>query len=111
MYRVRDDKTKNTSLIAKGFASFIENCNIKCNFCGSKMVVRKNKSYFLACSAYPNCKNTSLIDKSLVDAYIMQNGIKCKEDGYPLIAAISKYGVFARCKNPLNSHCLDLGEI
>ena len=111
MHRVHTTASAATSVNTAGFFSFIDECDIKCKHCGSKLVLKKGRSFFLACSKYPRCKNTTLIDKSLVDAYITQNGLKCKKDGYPLIAALSKYGVFARCKNPIESHCYDLGEI
>jgi len=111
MHRVQNTTPTTTSASTMGFFPFIDECNIEYKLCGSRLAVKKGKSYFLACTDYPACKNTNLIDKSLVNVYITQNGLKRKKDGYPLIAALSKYGVFIRCKNPFESHCYDLGEI
>ncbi len=111
MHKYRNSISESFTSDHIGFTSFIENCNIKCKLCGGKMVLRKGKSHFLGCSNYPSCRHTHLLDKSFVEAYILQNSLKCKKDGYPLIAALSKYGVFARCKNPVKSHCYDLDSI
>ncbi len=109
--QVIDPPTVSTG--ADGFASFIKKCNIKCKLCGSTLILKKGKkgSHFLACPSFPRCKNTKRLDKSLVDAYIHQTSLKCKEDGYPLVPAKSKYGIFARCQNANNSHCYDLDDI
>lgn len=111
MHRGRNTCQTKTFADSESFFTFIEN-NVKCNLCGSRMNLKKGlKAYFLACTGFPNCKNTKLIDKILVDTYIVQNRLKCKKDGYDLVAALSKHGVFVRCRNPLNSHCFDLSEI
>lgn len=111
MHKYQNFLPKTSSSEDNSFSSFIIKSNIKCKECNAKMVLRKGKSHFLGCSNYPSCKNTRLLDKSLVESYILQNNLKCVEDGYPLIAAISKYGIFARCTNPLNSHCYSLDNI
>jgi len=111
MYKYQNLFPEDSSSKHANFASFIKNSSIKCKECGGRMVLRKGKSHFLGCSNYPACKNTKLLDKSLVEAYILQNSLKCNDDGYPLIAALSKYGVFARCTNPIKSHCYNLDNI
>lgn len=111
MHKVQNITLPATSANSAGFISYIDKSNLKCKLCGSRLSVKKGKSYFLACTGYPHCKNTVLIDKSLINAYITQNRLICKQDSYPLTAALSKYGVFVRCKNPIQSHCYDLGEI
>lgn len=117
MHKVQNTPKVNTippdSAKAGGFASFIKSCNIKCKSCGSTMILKKaaTGSHFLACPEFPRCKNTGLVDKSLVNAYIDQSKLKCKIDGHPLVAALSKSGVFARCRSSIKSHCYDLDDI
>lgn len=105
--------TANKGGAIGGFAAYIESCNIKCRSCGSAMVLKKGAtgSHFLGCKGFPKCRNTKLIEKSLVNAYIVQCNLTCKKDGYMLTAALSKFGVFARCKNHIDSHCYSLSEI
>ncbi len=52
---------------------------LKCEKCGSPMVLRKSKyGKFLACSAYPKCRNV----KSLNQVEGVKNGRKGKNKGY-----------------------------
>ncbi len=54
---------------------------------------RKSKRYFIACSAYPNCKNTfSLPPNGLMKPSLDKesNNELCKECGFPLMIAIRK---------------------
>ena len=63
-----------------------------CEKCGSAMVIRwGRKGKFLACSGFPDCKNTRSIS----------TGVKCPEEGCggELIERHSKRGVFYGCSN------------
>jgi DNA topoisomerase-1 len=63
----------------------------KCEKCGSPMVIKSGRfGKFLACSRYPECKNTKPIP----------TGIKCPEDGGDLVERRSKKGKpFWSCSN------------
>jgi DNA topoisomerase-1 len=63
----------------------------KCKKCGSPMVIKSGRyGKFLACSRYPECKNT----KSL------STGIKCPKDGGDIVERRSKRGKpFWSCSN------------
>jgi len=63
----------------------------KCEKCGSPMVIKSGKfGKFLACSRYPECKNTKPIP----------TGIKCPKDGGDIVERRSKRGKpFWSCSN------------
>ncbi len=62
------EEKAETEALEKEFA------NEKCEKCGAKMVVKKGRfGNFLACSAYPKCKNTKPILKTI--------GVKCPQCG------------------------------
>ena len=64
----------------------VEESDVECEKCGSKMVVRSGKfGKFLACPNYPKCKNT----KPLPDDEVKQPCPKC---GAKLLKKISKKG-------------------
>lgn len=60
-----------------------------CEICGEKMLIKEGKNgKFLACSAFPNCKNTRSLEKcSLV----------CEKCGKPMQVKTSKSGKFYAC--------------
>ncbi len=62
-----------------------------CDKCGSPMVIKRSRyGRFLACSRYPDCKNTRPIS----------SGIKCPLDGGDLIERRTKKGrIFWSCSN------------
>jgi len=52
----------------------VENSSLRCEVCGKEMVVKVGKfGEFLACSAYPKCKNTKPLDNKI--------GVKCPSPG------------------------------
>lgn len=63
----------------------------KCEKCGSPMVIKTGRfGKFLACSQYPECKNTKPIS----------TGIKCPNDGGDIVERRSKRGkIFWSCSN------------
>jgi DNA topoisomerase-1 len=70
-----------------------EEVDEKCELCGSPMVKKFGKyGKFLACSAFPECKNTKpLEEESAGDA-------KCPECGAEMIVRTGRYGKFLACK-------------
>ncbi len=72
-----------------------------CEKCGSKMVIKWGKfGRFLACSAYPECKNTREIPKvcSLNDeADAEADEITCEKCGSPMVLKRGRFGEFMAC--------------
>jgi len=70
-----------------------EEVDEKCELCGSPMVKKWGRhGRFLACSAFPECKNTKpLEEESAGDA-------KCPECGGDMIVRTGRYGKFLACK-------------
>ncbi len=79
-----NDKTNNAEQI-------LQQTEEKCERCGSPMVIKSGRfGKFLACSKYPECKNT----KSL------STGIQCPRDGGDIVERRSKKGKsFWSCSN------------
>lgn len=80
----------------------------KCEKCGSDLRLtysKKNSQHFVACSNYPNCKNTFSVPKN---ALIKPLNKTCKECGYPVVTVIRKgkrpfeYCLNRNCKSKEN---------
>ena len=71
----------------------IEESDIICEKCGSRMVVKKGRyGKFLACPNYPECKNIKSIDEEI--------GVPCEKCGGQLVKKRGKRGkVFYGCQN------------
>ncbi len=66
----------------------------KCDKCGSAMVVKNGRNgKFLACSAYPECKNTRSLEAQKTSK------IPCPECGGNLLWRTSRRGAFWGCEN------------
>jgi len=71
----------------------IEKTDETCDICGKPMVIKWGKyGRFLACSGYPDCKNTKQLDGEKVDG-------KCPKCGADLVIKRGKFGRFISCKN------------
>jgi DNA topoisomerase-1 len=73
-----------------------------CEKCGSPMVVKKGRyGEFLACSNYPQCKNTRNLIRNeqgeLIPEPIVVSGEVCDECGRPMVVKRSRYGLFLAC--------------
>lgn len=82
--------------------------DIKCEKCGSPMVIRESKyGKFLACSNYPKCKNTHHLDQDgnvVKAAEPVVSEEKCPECGAPLLIKKGKYGDFLGCSDYPKCH-------
>ncbi len=94
---------KNTD-IRKAKESLVEKTEIKCDKCGSPMIVKwSSKGQFLACSAFPKCSNIKNFTRSedgkikIADPEV--SGLKCPHDGGDLVVKQSRYGKFLGCSN------------
>jgi DNA topoisomerase-1 len=65
-----------------------------CEKCGSPMVIKNGRNgKFLACSAYPKCKNTKSLEER------KESSVPCPECGGKLIWRTSRRGAFWGCEN------------
>lgn len=94
-----------------------EETDIDCTLCGSKMVIKHGRfGKFLACSNYPECKNTKPILKEI--------GVHCPkcETGQVVERRTKKYKIFYGCSTfpactfvswdkPVNKMCPECGSI
>ena len=98
--KIAKEKSKSYSLEAKA-----EESDVICDKCGAKMVYKNGRfGKFLACPAYPACKNTKTIDKNgkvieKEEPKVEFAGFKCDECGGEMVVRKSKYGVFYACQN------------
>lgn len=92
-----------------------EKTDIKCELCGSEMILKTGRyGHFLACSKYPECKNTKKILK--------ETGVLCPVCGGKILTKKSKKSVFYSCENyktcnfsswdlPLDEKCPSCGQM
>jgi len=73
-----------------------ETTDQKCEKCGSDMVIKNGRNgKFLACSAYPDCKNTKALD----DGDAPTTDVPCPDCGGKLLFRKSRRGAFWGCEN------------
>ncbi len=78
--------------------SDINGQQVVCDLCGAPMVIKwSRRGRFLACSRYPECRNTKPIDAH--DDNNRPTGEKCPECGGDLIYKNSRFGKFIGCSN------------
>ncbi len=75
---------------------------VKCDKCGSEMLIRWGRfGKFLACSAYPECKNTQELPTEEIAAVV--NGgpgtDPCDKCGKPMVLRKGRYGEFFACSS------------
>ena len=80
-----------------------------CDKCGSNMIIKTGRfGKFLACSAYPNCKNIKKMsgsaggEKKDIDPKILEmqkkyEGEKCEKCGSAMVVRLGKFGPFLAC--------------
>jgi DNA topoisomerase-1 len=77
--------------------STTKSTGIKCQECGAEMVEKWGRhGKFLACSRYPECKNTMPIEG---DDFNQHTGEKCPECGGDLVFKNGRFGRFIACSN------------
>lgn len=92
---------ENDNPITETFSSYVL-ANKKCTVCGKPMKVQKsrNRKFFLACTAYPLCSQTELVDVDLVQKYFYRHGgygQLCPRCGRSLEAKLGPYGLYIQC--------------
>jgi len=76
-------------------ASLTETTDIKCEKCGSPMVIKWGRNgRFLACSAYPECKSTRPLPEEEAASKTDQ---KCDKCGSAMVIKTGRFGRFMAC--------------
>lgn len=76
-------------------ASMEEMTDIKCEKCGSPMVIKWGRNgRFLACSAYPKCKSTRPLPE---EEARNKTDEKCDKCGSPMVIKTGRFGRFMAC--------------
>ncbi len=97
-YHPFDTAVKNVEGRIEEIKSTVDGQQVNCDVCGSPMVIKwSRRGRFLACSKYPECKNTKPIDAH--DDNNRPTGDKCPECGHDLIYKNSRFGKFIGCSN------------
>lgn len=83
-----------------------EKTNEKCEKCGSEMIIKMGRyGKFLACSNFPECKNTKDLDSNGQKKAAPETlAEKCPECGANLVLRTGRYGQFKGCSNYPKCH-------
>ena len=78
-----------------------ETTDAVCKLCGKEMLIRKGRfGKFMACSGYPECKNTSPVDGSGTSpATPVISDTKCPTCGKDMLIKHSRFGKFFGCSD------------
>ncbi|HOP07366.1 MAG TPA: type I DNA topoisomerase [candidate division Zixibacteria bacterium] len=75
--------------------SMVEMTEEKCEKCGSPMVIKWGRNgRFLACSSYPECRNTRPLPEEEARA---KTNEKCEKCGRPMVIKTGRFGRFMAC--------------
>ncbi len=97
-YKPFDIAVKKVEGRIEEIKSTVDGQQVACDICGAPMVIKwSRRGRFLACSRYPECKNTKPIDAH--DDNNRPTGDKCPECGGDLIYKNSRFGKFIGCSN------------
>jgi DNA topoisomerase-1 len=116
---IKNLEEKNKELTKKELTE--EKTDEVCDKCASPMVVKMGRyGKFLACSNFPECKNTKQLangdrdhngqkdDEQLKKLEEKYPNVKCDKCGAPMIAKVGRYGAFIACSNyPTCKNILD----
>jgi DNA topoisomerase-1 len=94
---LQDIQTRKTEIRK----SLQESAGIKCEKCGSDMVIRWGKrGKFIACSNFPKCRNTKPLNGETQEKKpTVKSDKKCPECGADLFIRQGRYGPFLGCSN------------
>jgi DNA topoisomerase-1 len=88
----------------------VEETDIICEKCGSKMVIKNGKfGKFAACPNFPKCKNTKSLTETKPEETVEKEkekesddtvpGMKCEKCGAGMVVKNGRYGAFYACSN------------
>ncbi len=93
----------NQILGEKEIAIPVEETDIICELCGSKMIIKNGKfGKFAACPNYPTCKNTKTLTEDGKDTVLkpeIKVDFKCEICGADMVVRQGKFGDFYACSN------------
>ncbi len=76
--------------------SLIEKTGEKCEKCGCEMVIKWGRNgKFLACSGYPDCKNTKPVENG--EPQSVETDEKCPKCNSPMVIKTGRFGKFMAC--------------
>lgn len=92
---------KEGKAVIETFASYVL-AHKKCSSCGKPMKLQKSKKgkFFVACTGYPECNQTDLVNLDFVEEYLCRDGKtvqKCSRCKYSLDAKMGPYGLYIQC--------------
>ncbi len=71
-----------------------------CSKCGKPMVIKTGRfGKFMACTGYPECKNTKPIGGEKDAAAVEPTGLVCEKCNSPMIHRMGRFGPFIGCSN------------
>jgi DNA topoisomerase-1 len=74
-----------------------EEAGMTCDVCGKAMVIRWGRNgRFIACSGYPDCKNTKPLEE---EALPQTSDEMCSKCGKPMVYKVGRYGRFLACSD------------
>ncbi|MDA8401784.1 MAG: type I DNA topoisomerase [Deltaproteobacteria bacterium] len=94
---------KDAKVNIKNIKGSSEPTDIICEKCGKPMVIKMGRfGKFLACSGYPECKNTKELPKDNANnegntADTEETGEICEKCGKPMVIKAGRYGKFLSC--------------
>ncbi len=89
--------SKKTADIKK---SMQEETGEKCDECGREMIIKWGRNgRFMACSGYPECKNTKPLAHEQEKLNEVVNDTKCEKCGGEMVVKGGPYGAFLGCSN------------
>ncbi len=72
--------------------------DVVCEKCGMPMVIKWGRhGRFMACSGYPNCKNTRPLEGQEPQAPVVVTDLKCEVCGSPMVQRSGRFGKFLAC--------------
>ncbi len=93
-FRLNLEKVENNKSAIKKLTQ--EKTEELCDKCGSPMIIRWGRNgKFLACSAYPNCKNAKPLEPN-ENGKLLSDKV-CELCGAPMMVKTSRYGRFLSC--------------
>ncbi|HET6516048.1 MAG TPA: type I DNA topoisomerase [Thermodesulfovibrionales bacterium] len=72
--------------------------DVMCEKCGMPMVIKWGRhGRFMACSGYPNCKNTRPLEGQGTENSVQATDEKCEVCGSPMVLRSGRFGKFLAC--------------
>ena len=93
-------ESAETKLGSTGVELPVEETDIICEKCGSRMVVKSGRfGKFAACPNYPTCRNTKPLDGEKKTEEVQKVDFKCEKCGSDMVVKKGPFGEFYACAN------------